>query len=62
MDRYNDYNPTKKTKSSDNKEKINKKKKRTSEIVDFAILVDHRVKLKEKRNNSLDFARELKTL
>ena len=40
----------------------NKKKKRTYQIVDFAILADRRVKLKEskKRDKYLDLARELK--
>ena len=48
--------------------KINKKrkekKKRTCKIVDFAVPVDHRIKLKEceKRDKYLDFARELKKL
>ena len=43
---------------------INKKKKRTFKIVDFAVPVDHRMKLKEckKKDKSLDLARELKTL
>ena len=38
------------------------KKKRTSQIVDFAVLADHRVKLKEskKKDKYLDFARALK--
>ena len=40
------------------------KKKRTCRIVDFAVLADQRVKLKEnvKMNEYLDFARELKKL
>ena len=40
------------------------KKKRTSQIVDFAIPADHRVKLKEneKKDKYLDFARGLKKL
>ena len=40
------------------------KKKRTCRIVDFAVLADHRVKLKEceKRDKYLDLARELKKL
>ena len=40
------------------------KKKRTCRIVDFAVPVDHRVKLKEyeKRDKYLDLARELKKL
>ena len=42
---------------------INKIKK-TYKIVDFAVLADHRVKLKknEKKNKYLDLARELKKL
>ena len=38
------------------------KKKRICKIVDFAVLVDHRIKLKEceKKDNYLDLARELK--
>ena len=42
----------------------NKKKKRTCKIVDFAVLADHRIKLKEckKKDNYLDLARELKKL
>ena len=40
---------------------INNKKKRTCRIVDIAVLVDHRVKLKEneKKFKHLDLAREL---
>ena len=40
------------------------KKKNNSKIVDFAVLVDHRIKLKEceKRDKYLDLARELKKL
>ena len=40
------------------------KKKRTSQIVDFAIPADYRVKLKEskKKDKYLDLARELKKL
>ena len=39
-----------------------KKKKRTCKIVDFAVLADHRIKLKEnkKKDKYLDLARELK--
>ena len=39
------------------------KKKRTCQTVDFAVPIDHRVKLKEseKRDKYLDLARELKT-
>ena len=39
-------------------------KKRTNQIVDFAVPADHRVKLKEteKRVKNLDLARELKQL
>ena len=42
----------------------NNKKKRTWQIVDFAILADHWVKLKENENKDkyLDLARELKKL
>ena len=40
------------------------KKKRTYKIVDFAVLADHRIKLKEceKKDKYLDLARELKKL
>ena len=43
---------------------INKKKKRICKIVDFAVLADHRIKLKEyeKKDKYLDIARELKKL
>ena len=43
---------------------INKKKKRTCKIVDFAVPADHRIKLKvwEKKDKYLDLARELKKL
>ena len=43
---------------------INKKKKRTCKIVDFAVRADHRVKLKEceKKDKYLNLARELKKL
>ena len=43
---------------------INKKKKSTCKIVDFAVLADHRIKLKEseKKDKYLDLARELKKL
>ena len=43
---------------------VNKIKKRTSRIVDFAIPADHRVTLKERENRDtyLDLARELKKL
>ena len=43
---------------------INKKKKRICKIVDFAVPVDHRIKMKEceKRGKYLDLARELKKL
>ena len=39
-----------------------KKKKRTCKIVGFAVLADHRIKLKEseKKDKYLDLARELK--
>ena len=41
---------------------INKKKKRTCKIVDFVVLADHRIKLKEseKKDKYPDLARELK--
>ena len=44
--------------------KIIKEKKRNSKIVDFAVQVDHRIKLKEydKKNRYLDLARELKKI
>ena len=44
--------------------KIINKKERTCKIVDFAVPVDHRIKLKEweKRDKYLDLARELKKL
>ena len=44
--------------------KKKKKKKKICEIVDFAALADHRIKLKksEKRDKYLDLARELKKL
>ena len=40
------------------------KKKRTCKIVDFAVLTDHRIKLKEceKKDKYLDLVRELKKL
>ena len=40
------------------------KKKRICKIVDFAVLADHRIKLKEceKKDKYLDLARELKKL
>ena len=43
---------------------INNRKKRTCKIVDFAVLADHRIKLKEKekKDKYLDLARELKKL
>ena len=43
---------------------INKKKKRTCKIVDFAAPADHRINLKEseKKDKYLDVARELKKL
>ena len=42
----------------------NQQKKRTCKIVDFAVPVDHRIKLKEceKKDKYLDLARELKKL
>ena len=42
----------------------NPQKKRTCEIVDFAVPADHRIKLKEseKKDKYLDVARELKKL
>ena len=43
---------------------INKKKKKRTKIVDFAVPVDHRIKLKEceKKDTYPDLARELKKL
>ena len=43
---------------------INKKKKRTCKIVDFAVPADHRIKLKEceKKDKYVDLAWELKKL
>ena len=43
---------------------INKKRKRTGQTVNFAVLTDHKLKLKEneKRDKYLDLARELKKL
>ena len=43
---------------------INKKKKKTCKIVDFAVSADHGIKLKESEKNDkyLDLARELKKL
>ena len=40
------------------------KKKRISKIVDFAVLADHRIKLKEceKKDKNLNLARDLKKL
>ena len=48
--------------SNHQKKKKKKKKKRTCKIVDFALLADHRTKLKEseKKSKYLDLARELK--
>ena len=42
-----------------NNQQKKKRKKRTCKIVDFAVLADHRVKLKEseKKDKYLDFAR-----
>ena len=42
----------------------NQQKKRTFQIVNFAVPADHKIKLKEceKRDKYLDFARELKKL
>ena len=43
---------------------LKQKKKRSCKIVDFAVPVDHRIKLKEceKKDTYLDLARELKKL
>ena len=43
---------------------VNKKKKRTCKIVDFAVSADHRIKLKEceEKDNYLNLHRELKKL
>ena len=50
-----------KTRPNDNQQKD---KKRICKIVDFAVLADHRIKLKEceKKDKYLDLARELKKL
>ena len=41
--------------------RINKKKKRTCKIIDFAVAADHRIKLKEREKKKyLDLVRELK--
>ena len=47
-----------------NNQQQQKKKKKICKIVDFAVLTDHRIKLKEceKRDKYLDLARELKKL
>ena len=52
----------KKKKKKKKRKKKKKKKKRTDRIVDFSVLADHRVKLKEseKRNKYQDLARKLK--
>ena len=46
------------------KQKKKKKRERICKIVNFAVPADHRIKLKEceKKDNNLDFARELKKL
>ena len=51
------YNLSQKTRPYDNQQK-----KRTCEIVDFAVPADHRINLQEskKKNKYLDLARELK--
>ena len=48
--------------ANNNNNNNNQQRKRTWEIVDFAVPVDHRIKLKEseKKDKYLDFARELK--
>ena len=53
-----------KTRPNNNQKKKKKKKKRNSKIVDFAVLDDHRIKLKEyeKKDKYLDLVRELKKL
>ena len=45
---------------NNNNKKRKKKKKRTYKIVDFAVLADHRIKLKESEKKYLNLARELK--
>ena len=52
------------TRLNNNQQKKKKKEKKTSKIVDFAVLDDHRLKLKEceKKDKYLDLARELKKL
>ena len=53
-------NPGQKTRLNNNQQK----KKRTCKIVDFAVLADHRIKLKEceKKDKYLDLAREFKKM
>ena len=50
------------TRHYNNQQKKKSKKKRTCKIVDFAVLADHIIKLKEseKKDKYLDLARELK--
>ena len=50
--------------STTKKKKKKKKKKKICKVVDFVVLADHRIKLKdcEKKNKYLDLARELKKL
>ena len=58
-------NRNQKTRPSVNsQEKKNKQKTKTDHLVDFAIPVDHRVKMKEskKRDKYLDLAKDLKNL
>ena len=56
-------NPGQTTRPS-NQQQQQQQQKRTCRNVDFAVLVGHRVKFKEyeKKDKSLDFARELKKL
>ena len=61
--RHTDGSPNlgQKTRPYNNQQK-KKKKKRICKIVDFAVLANHRIKLKEckKKDKYLDLARELK--
>ena len=53
-----------KTRPYNNQQQQKKKKKRICKIVDFAVLADHRIKLKEceKKDKYLDLARASKKL
>ena len=60
--RHSDSRQTKKKK--ERKKRKEKKEEKNCRIVDFSVLVDHRIKLREheKRNKYLDLARELNKL